>query len=337
MLYGRPRPAAEILQRDRIAQIEKTMVSTIDILGLGYTAVDDLLYFDAYPQPDTKLKVQRRERQCGGLAATALVAAARMGCRCAYAGTLGDDDHSQFVLRRFSEEGIDITHVRRLPDAGPVRSTIIVDQIRQTRTILYDLNGVVGPDASWPPEDVIRSARALLIDNCGVPGMIRAARIAREAGIPVVADFENATDPQFPELLALADHLILSRDFAAKISGKQDPASAALAFWGSGRKTVVVTCGKDGSWYASSGAPETPCHEPALTVDVIDTTGCGDVFHGAYAAALVCGQSTRDAVRFASVAAGLKATHRGGQAGIPTRAAVETRVAQAFPHGENRQ
>jgi sulfofructose kinase len=307
------------------------MTSTIDILGLGYTAVDDLLYFDAYPQPDTKLPVQRRERQCGGLAATALVAAARMGCRCAYAGTLGDDDHSQFALRRFGEEGIDITHVRRLPDARPVRSTIIVDQVRQTRTILFDLNGVASPDASWPPEEVIRAARVLLVDNCGVPGMIRAARIAREAGIPVVADFESATDPRFPELLALADHLILSRDFALNISGQQEPSVAAQSFWAPGRKAVVVTCGKDGCWYASDDEPNTRHHQPALTVEVIDTTGCGDVFHGAYAAALVRGQTAPEAMRFASVAAGLKATRRGGQAGIPTRAAVEERMAKEYP------
>ena len=194
---------------------------------MGYTAVDELLYVDAYPQADAKMPVRRRERQCGGLAATALVAAARLGCRCAYAGTLGDDDHSQFVIQRFGEEGIDVTHVRRRPDARPVRSTIIVDQSRQTRTILFDLDGVVGVDSSWPPEDVIRAARVLLVDNCGVEGMIRAARIARDARIPVVADFENAEDPLFPQLLALVDHLILSRDFALKVTGEQDPASAA--------------------------------------------------------------------------------------------------------------
>ena len=102
-----------------------------------------LLYFDGYPQADSKMPVRRRERHCGGLAATALVAAARLGCRCAYAGTLGDDDHSRFVIERFGEEGVDVTHLRRLPDARPVRSTILVDQTRQTRTILFDLNGVV--------------------------------------------------------------------------------------------------------------------------------------------------------------------------------------------------
>ncbi len=195
------------------------MKKTIDILGLGYTAVDDLLYFDTYPKADAKLPVRRRERHCGGLAATALVAAARMGCRCAYAGTLGDDEHSRFVVKRFGDEGIDVTNLRRRLDARPVRSTILVDQVRHTRTVLFDTNGVVGADSDWPQEDVIRAAGVLLIDTCGVEGMIRAARIAREAQIPVVADFEHSEDPLFPLLLAVADHLILSRSF--RLEGDQ--------------------------------------------------------------------------------------------------------------------
>ena len=312
------------------AQFEKIMAKNIDILGLGYTAVDELLYVDGYPPADSKLPVRRRERHCGGLAATALVAAARLGCRCAYAGTLGEDDHSQFVVRRFGEEGVDVTHLRHLPDARPVRSTIIVDQIGQTRTILFDLNGVVGVDSSWPQEDVIRAAAVLLVDNCGVEGMIRAARIALEAQIPVVADFESAEDPLFPQLLALVDHLILSRDFALKVTGKQDPVLAAHSLWIRNRRAVIVTCGKEGCWYASDQQPGIPSHQQALAVEAIDTTGCGDVFHGAYAAALVHGRNVPDAVRFATAAAGLKATHRGGQAGIPTRAAVEERIAKEY-------
>jgi sulfofructose kinase len=307
-----------------------TMKTTIDVLGLGYTAVDELLYFDSYPQADSKMAVRRRERHCGGLAATALVAAARLGCRSAYAGTLGDDDHSRFVIERFGEEGVDVTHLRRLPDARPVRSTIIVDQTRQTRTILFDVSGVVRADGSWPPEEVILAAKALLVDNSGAEGMIRAARIAREAGIPVVADFESADDPLFPQLLAIVDHLILSRDFALKITGEQDPAAATQALWTTDRRAVVVTCGKNGLWYTSHEAARIPSHEPAMAVEAVDTTGCGDVFHGAYAASLVHGQTIPNAVRFATAAAGLKATRRGGQAGIPTRAAVEAHIADAF-------
>jgi sulfofructose kinase len=305
------------------------MNDNIDILGLGFVAVDELLYVDAYPAADAKTQIRHRERQCGGLAATALVAAARMGCRCAYAGALGEDEHSQFVLRRFREEGVDVSHVRHRVDARPVRSTIIVDGQRHTRTILYDLSGVDGADSSWPPEDLIRSVKALLVDHCGVEGMIRAAEIARHAGIPVVADIEGSDHPDTARLMELADHLILSCGFARKITGENDPAMIVQALGSPGRRVAAVTCGKDGCWYVSDQQPGISCHQPALAVETVDTTGCGDVFHGAYAAALVHGFDVPSTVRFATAAAGLKAARPGGQSGIPSRNAVEAEMAKA--------
>ena len=82
-----------------------------------------------------------------------------------------------------------------------------------------------------------------------------------------------------------------------------------------------MTCGAAGSWYRDEAGP--PRHQPAFPVSVVDTTGCGDVFHGAYAAALARGLDLAARVRFAAAAAALKATRAGGQAGIPTRAATE--------------
>src|SRR5437016_4208283 len=127
-----------------------------DIVGLGCSAVDDLLYVDSFPAVDAKTPVQRRERQCGGLTATALVAAARLGSRCAYAGVLGDDELSQFVVDRLEQEGLDVTYVRRRPEARPIHSFVIVDESRQTRTIFYDLKNVFGAEPGWPDAAVIR-------------------------------------------------------------------------------------------------------------------------------------------------------------------------------------
>src|SRR5438477_13148485 len=124
----------------------------IDLLGLGCVAVDDLLYVSSYPPADAKMPVRRRERHCGGLTATALVAAARLGARCSYAGVLGQDELSEFVLGHMRQEGIDVAQVALRPGVQPIHAVIIVDEARQTRTIFYDLNGVTGPDTTWPPE-----------------------------------------------------------------------------------------------------------------------------------------------------------------------------------------
>jgi sulfofructose kinase len=299
------------------------MTRSFDILGLGCVAVDDLLYVPAYPPPDSKVQVRHRGRQGGGLTATALVAASRLGARCAYAGTLGDDDLSRFVLGRFQQEGVDVSLVRRRPEARPIHSIIVVDEGRQTRNIFYSLEGVFGAEPGWPAAEVVRSVGVLYVDHFGVEGMTWAARIAREAGVPVVADLERGEMPGFPDLLALVDHLIVSRDFAAVLTGATDPPAAAVRLWNDRRQVVIVTAGPAGCWYLSSAQPDRPSHQPAFAVPVADTTGCGDVFHGAYASALVRGLDLLGRVRFASAAAALKATRPGGQAGIPTRSAVE--------------
>ena len=301
------------------------MVECYDILGLGCTAVDDLLYVESYPPADSKVRVRRRDRQGGGLTGTALVAAARMGARCQYAGGLGGDEWSRFVERRLQEEGIGLTYLDRRDDARPVHSAIIVDESRHTRNIFFDSDGAARARVDWPPDDVIRAARVLLVDHFGIEGMIRAACVAREAGVPVVADFETLPgDERFAELVALADHPVVPLDFAQSWTGCEHPDAAARALWTRERQAVVVTCGADGCWYISRNDPHTPQHLPAMPVTVVDTTGCGDVFHGAYAAGLAEGLDLPDCVRLASAAAALKATQRGGQTGIPARSAVNS-------------
>ena len=296
---------------------------TIDVLGLGCIAVDELLYVDAYPAADGKMPVGRWQRQCGGLTATALVAAARLGAKAAYAGCLGQDDLSRFAMECLVREGVDTSHVRP-GDATPIHSVVIVGGQGASRTIFYCTQGAAKVQPDWPPAEVIRAAKVLFVDHGGVAGMIRAAQVARAAGIPVVADLEEDGDPRFGELLELIDHLILSRSFAQWITGRREPAAAVeLLRTGGPHRAVVVTCGGEGCWYSAADLPDGPHHQPAFPVDVVDTTGCGDVFHGAHCAGLARGLETSALVRLASAAAALKATRPGGQSGIPTMAAIE--------------
>ncbi len=154
-------------------------------------------------------------------------------------------------------------------------------------------------------------------------GMTRAARIARRAGIPVIGDFESHGPEPFEELLSLTDHLVVPRDFARELAGTQRGAAAVRALWDSSRSAVVVTAGADGAWFACRDTEDRIYHQPAFFVDVEDSTGCGDVFHGAYAAALAQGLGMKDRVRFASAAAALKASRSGGQKSAPSRAEVD--------------
>ena len=293
-----------------------------DVLGLGCVAVDDLLFITTWPPQDTKTPVRRRERHCGGLTATALVTVARLGLRAAYAGVLGDDELSRFVLETLRREHIHTGNTAIVRGARPVESAIVVDETAGTRNIFYSTEGVIGAGPRHPAEKVIRASRVLFVDRFGMAGMIRAARVAQAAGIPVVADLENSDVPRFRELFRLADHLIVSREFALRQTGADHPAAAVARLLVEGRrKVVVVTCGEQGCWFQQNDW-RLPSFHPAFRVAVIDTTGCGDVFHGAYAAGLAAGLPLVERIQMASAAAALKARRAGGQAGIPTRRAV---------------
>jgi sugar/nucleoside kinase (ribokinase family) len=259
--------------------------SPIDILGLGCAAVDELIYVAAFPPADAKTRVLRWEQHCGGLTATALVAASRLGAKCAFAGVLGNDTQSCVVLNALRYEGIDVSRAICRDGARPVRSVIVVDEKRRTRNVFFDIDGAVGADDKKPSKELIRAAKVLFVDNFGTKGIIRAVKIARAAGIPVVADFESSSAPRFDELLALVDHLILSEAFACKITRSNNPATAATRLWHRQRKVVIVTRGDEGCCYLDQDT-QTPRQIFAFKVKSRDTTGCGDVFHGAYAAAL---------------------------------------------------
>jgi sulfofructose kinase len=292
-----------------------------DIIGLGCVAVDDLLYLPTFPVEDAKTRIVKRERQCGGLTGTALITASRLGARCAYAGVLGLDDLSRVVEENFHNQNVDVSFAPRERDTRVPHSIIIVATETGTRTIFYQIDGRIGAHDTLPEEAVLRSTRVLFLDQYGMTGNLRAARISRAAGIAIVADFEEDTDPQFGEVLALIAHVVLPHELALKITGTTSAQSAAERLWRKDRQAVVITCGAAGTWFV--GPDSEVRHQPAFRVAVADTTGCGDVFHGAYAAALIHGAPLAECVRFASAAAALKATQLGGQRGIPTRTEVE--------------
>jgi len=311
------------------------MARTWDIVGIGCASVDDLVFVPAWPAADSKLQVPRIERHFGGLTATALVAAARLGARCAFAGRLGTDALSDAVAANLVAHGIDVAAAPRSPDFSVVHAVIVVASQPPTRNIFFHVPGKLGAHEDLPAAEVIAAAKVLFIDWHGMAGNLRAVRLARHHGTAVVADLEGEEQPLMREVLALVDHVVMSHDFASKITGQADPAAAAQALWHGHlahapragtpvprRAAVVVTVGAEGCWWVDA-ADATPRHQPAFRVEVVDTTGCGDVFHGAYAAALAEGLPLAERVLRASAAAALKATRPGGQSGTPDRAALD--------------
>ena len=300
-----------------------------DILGLGVVAVDDLLYVERFPRPNTKTPIQGQERQGGGLTGTALVAAARLGARTAYLAILGDDALSRFTREALEREGVDCTPVLHHPDARPVYAVVIVDRSSGERTIFYTTEGYVPVPPERINEQLIKQCRVLFLDYTAGEGGLYATMLAHRHGIPVVADIEQERAPAMAELIPQVDHLIVDVETAARMTGEAQPQRMVRALARHDRACCVVTAGEKGCWYAEWGGEV--CHFPAYRVEVVDTTGCGDVFHGAYAACIARGDPVTRAIQIASATAALKATRPGGRSGIPTWPVVEAFLNTAAP------
>jgi sulfofructose kinase len=296
-----------------------------DILGVGTAAVDDQLYVERFPRPDEKMRVQSTCRQPGGQTATALVAAARQGARTAFFSRLGEDSLSQYTVAELEKEQVDCSLVQYNNECRPYHTTIIVDQSAHSRTILYSAEGVTEPDMGAFNPIWIEQSRVVFIDHNIPHAILHAARLARSAGVPVVADIESTIISGLAELLPLVDHLIVSRDFAWRLTGETEIPEMLSALAHTPRTATVITWGKQGCWYTTGKGCQ---HVPAIEVKVVDTTGCGDVFHGTYAAAIARGEEIPHAIHIATTSAGLKATKPGGRPGIPTLAEVESLLAE---------
>jgi sulfofructose kinase len=296
-------------------------MSRWDVLGLGVITVDDLIYVDRFPEPDTKVRTRAERRQGGGLTATALVAAARLGAKAAYLGILGNDELSHYAVEELAREGVDCSSVEYRTGARPIHATVIVDASTGGRTILYSMDGVFYPEPDDINGDLITASRALVVDQRAGASAVRAVELAQARGIPVVADVEATGDAAGEELLCRADHLIIGIELGRRATGFDDPPAVVAALASPARACCAVTAGAQGCWYSERG--DTVRHVPALLVAAVDTTGCGDVFHGAYATSIVRGEGVDTAIRVATTAAGLKATQPGGRAGIPDRATVD--------------
>jgi sugar/nucleoside kinase (ribokinase family) len=254
-------------------------------------------------------------REGGGQAATALVALSRWGCRCKYVGNVGDDEHGRLSSLLLSREGIDLAHLRTVPDAASQFAVILVEEGTGERTILWDRDPRIRVSPEELPLDEIGAARALLLDGHDVPPAIAAARAARAAGVPVVLDAETVREGT-EELLSLCDHVVAAGHFPGLLfpgAPAEDGARRILRRFRP--ETSTVTLGRRGA-YGCNAREE--IFSPSVRVEAVDTTGAGDIFHAGFLYALLQGLPFREILAFANTAAGLSCRGMGGRAAIPT-------------------
>lgn len=295
-----------------------------DAIGVGTAVVDYLGVVPHYPAPDSQLGLQSLQRQGGGNVSTTLATLARLGASACFLGKLGDDELGRFALASLRETGVDVSHVIIEPGASAGFAFIIVDASSCQRTILWsNQNKPRFGGAELDAQQVV-NARFLVLDEYEMEAAIAAARIARTSArkITIALDAESGL-AGIETLLPLADVIIASEDFAINHSGAGGAdfkAAARGLYTRFPAATVVVTAGERGCYCAAgTGA----FYQPAFRVRPVDTTGCGDVFRGAFSYGLLQGWELAQIAEFASAAAALNCRALGGRAGIPSLPEVQ--------------
>jgi len=294
------------------------MMDRLDVVGLGLASLDVLVRLRDIPTWQRGSSMSAFALDGGGMAATAMAAAARLGARAGFVGTAGSDTAARIKVDSLAADGVDLS--RLVARDGPERQVILVCVDESTGERVFCGLQSLGQEQLQPEEldrDYITSARCLHLDGFHYAAALQAAKWMREAGKTVVYDggrTSGSIGKETRALLEYVDVLICGSGFAPALTGRTDRSEAGRAALAAGPRIVVQTDGPGGS---CTVAAEQQFCTPAFQVDVVDTTGAGDVFHGAYIVGLLRGWSLPFVAQFASAVAAVKCTRLGGRAGIP--------------------
>jgi ribokinase len=292
----------------------------MDVVGLGMATLDVLIRLSEMPTWERGSRLEAFGLDGGGPVGTACVAASRLGARVGFVGVAGNDGAAELKLGSLRENGVDVGRVV-IRDRPETQVVVVHVNAETGERVFSGLRGF--GDGPLRPDELDReyltAAEWLHLDGSHPEAALAAAQWMHEAGKHVAIDCATTrADSVAPQTLALLGHvdaLICGSGFARALTGHADrwaAGEAALAF---GPGIVVQTEGMEGSYTVTADAR---FHTPAFEVEVLDTTGAGDVFHGAYLVGLLQGWELPAIAEFATAVAALKCTHLGGRRGIPS-------------------
>ncbi len=284
------------------------------IVGIGACVMDTLIELPHYPTEDTKLRADSCRRAGGGPVATGIVAAAKLGESAAYIGVLSADDAGDFLVSDFKKYGVLTDLIEREEGRRAFTSVIWLSHETASRTCVFDKGDLSPLSLSDAQKEAIKNAELLMVDGNELDAAVQAAKIARANGTKVLYDC-GGLYPNVDRLLALTDLMIPSAEFAMGHTGKATIEEAAKAFYETySPEVVVVTNGKNGGILYNG---RELISYPAYPVEVADSNGAGDVFHGAFAAGVLKGYDYLAAAHFASAVSALKCTGVGARESVP--------------------
>lgn len=290
------------------------------LIMVGHAALDRIYRINEFPAEPTKVRALEAIEVGGGMAANAAVAASRLGAKVELWSRVGDDNAGAIIRAGLKAEKVDVRYVDDFEDVRSSTSAIIVDG-RGERLIVGMRDTSIPSSTSWLPLERIAEADIVMADLRWLEATRVVFQRARKDGVTTVLDADLGAREALPDILQLTDYAIFSaptlREFARGAS--DDDRLADIL--GRGPRHAGVTLGAEGyRWREPMGDQG---FQPGFVVDVVDTTGAGDAFHGAFVTGLAEGETIAHCARRACAVAALKCTRLGGRAGLPTRADVD--------------
>jgi sulfofructose kinase len=291
-----------------------------EIIAVGMTCYDHVVVVPSFDRVARGCRALDVLCLGGGVAATAGVAARALGARVQLWARVGDDGHGEFLVEGLRRRGVDTSELQIVEGARTAVSTVLVEESTGERQFLFYPGS--GLDAGWQPPDYTRidRCRAVIVDGRWPGVCLASVRRARARAVPIVADLGHGSEEEM-EILKLADFPIISEVCFEELSKGRSVEALADELLAGNALAVTITRGPRGVWLKERKGPAREL--PAFDVRVVDTTGAGDIFHGAFAYALGAGKTPRECAEFASAAAAFSCTALGGRGAVPTRDDVE--------------
>jgi sulfofructose kinase len=294
----------------------------IDIIGLGASTVDIITLADHFPNRREAQQALAMVVQGGGPVATAMVTVSRLGGKSAMIDNIGDDWVGKHVIQEFQVEGLKTNYIEILHGHTTSVSNIVVSANNGARAIMFMPSSVPELSLSISQKSAIQSAKILRLNGRHWKACLETIDLARKWNIRISFDGgANRFRPEMKSLVPLTNICIAAKEFAEKYTGEDELSKSTELILREGPNIAVVTDGVNGSWICTEEGLS--IHQPAfLFPRTIDTTGCGDSYHGAFLFGLLKGYSADKAAILASAVAAMNSQHLGGRAGIPNCAGV---------------
>ena len=286
----------------------------VKIVGIGANVFDTLYNIPTYPTEDTKMRATACKTAGGGPVATGLIAAQKLGEDTAYIGVLSDDNGGRFLKADFEKYGVKTDLIEVKSGYRSFASVLWLCADTASRTCVFDKGDLPPLVLTDEQKQGVRDAEILMVDGNEMDAAVDAAAIARDSGTKVLYDCGGLYEG-VERLLALTDIMIPSEEFALGHTGCATAAEAAKKLFDLySPEIVVITQGKRGGIIYDG---EKVTEYPIYPADVVDSNGSGDVFHGAFAAALVKGFDYLKCCHFSSAVSALKCTGIGARESVP--------------------